>query len=60
MRYSAIEIAHKTTFSWIFHPSLIPDNDPRPEIDFLDWLRGGQGIYWVTGKPGELYNFVKI
>ncbi|OAL37221.1 hypothetical protein AYO20_03397 [Fonsecaea nubica] len=52
-RYSAIAEAHKDTFKWIFEPSRWPSSDPRSGIRFHEWLTHGEGIYWVSGKPGS-------
>jgi hypothetical protein len=49
-RYDDIVKAHKTTFEWIFHA---PDPKARPWSDFNQWLRNGNGVYWITGKPGS-------
>ncbi|OAG42303.1 hypothetical protein AYO21_03471 [Fonsecaea monophora] len=52
-RYSAIAEAHKDTFKWIFEPSRWASSDPRSGIRFQEWLTHGEGIYWVSGKPGS-------
>ncbi|KAH0843180.1 hypothetical protein FOPE_07819 [Fonsecaea pedrosoi] len=52
-RYSAIAEAHKDTFKWIFEPSRWASSDPRSGIRFHEWLTHGEGIYWVSGKPGS-------
>ncbi|PSN65185.1 hypothetical protein BS50DRAFT_496482, partial [Corynespora cassiicola Philippines] len=41
LRQSNIPNAHKNTFSWVFQQSL------------GEWLRSGEGIFWVSGKPGS-------
>ena len=50
-RHTGIEVAHKSvvrshksTFDWIFD---------RPDIGFVDWLRHGNGIFWINGKAGS-------
>ena len=42
-RYDDIAEAHKQTFRWIYE---------RRELKFVDWLKAGKGIYWITGKAG--------
>ncbi|KAF2463999.1 uncharacterized protein BDR25DRAFT_272291, partial [Lindgomyces ingoldianus] len=53
VRESTIAEAHKRTYEWIFTPETLPGSDPRSRIKFLDWLKHGNGLYWVTGKPGS-------
>lgn len=43
-RFDDISEAHARTFQWIYE---------RPELKFIDWLKVGQGIYWITGKAGS-------
>ncbi|KAK8875012.1 small s protein [Apiospora arundinis] len=43
-RYEDIAEAHKNTFRWIYE---------KKELQFVDWLRGGEGIYWISGKAGS-------
>lgn len=52
-RYSAIVEAHTRTFEWMFTPSQWPPSDPRSQVGFHDWLTHGNGIYWISGKPGS-------
>jgi hypothetical protein len=49
-RYEGIESAHKNTFKWIFHE---PGDWNKPWDDFAQWLKAGDGIYWVSGKAGS-------
>ena len=42
-RYDEIAEAHKQTFRWIYE---------RPELKFVDWLKAGKGVYWISGKAG--------
>ncbi len=46
VRYETIPNAHKRTFSWIF-------NRGPESHGFAEWLESGNGIYWITGKPGS-------
>ncbi|KAL3428753.1 hypothetical protein BDV09DRAFT_201272 [Aspergillus tetrazonus] len=53
IRHSRIPKAHAETFQWVLRSSELPPSDDRFGIKFLDWLRSGDGIYWITGKPGS-------
>lgn len=53
VRHSNISYSHEQTFDWIFCSKDLPHDDPRWSIEFVDWLRNHNGIYWVTGKPGS-------
>jgi len=52
-RYHAISEAHTKTFSWIFEPDWFDEWDPRSMVAFKQWLLFGNGIFWVSGKPGS-------
>ncbi|ORY13816.1 hypothetical protein BCR34DRAFT_456125, partial [Clohesyomyces aquaticus] len=41
VRHAQIAKAHKKTFEWIYNSS------------FGNWLRSGEGIFWLSGKPGS-------
>ena len=43
-RFREIDAAHDHTLSWIYEES---------ELRLSDWLDHGQGLYWITGKPGS-------
>ncbi|KAK5077105.1 hypothetical protein LTR64_005415 [Lithohypha guttulata] len=49
-RYETIEERYGDTLDWIFDP---PEDEQPPCDSFVDWLRGGDSIYWVSGKPGS-------
>lgn len=49
-RHRKIPRAHRQTFEWIFEP---PWPGKVPHCTFLDWLRYGNGFYWVQGKAGS-------
>lgn len=51
-RYSSIPIAHHTTLNWIFNPHNTSEASSKAKR-LLEWLRVGQGIFWVSGKPGS-------
>ena len=53
VRHSKIAEAHKGTFDWIFNSSELPSTDPRSNVKFINWLRRGEGTYWISGKPGS-------
>ncbi|KAL1850642.1 hypothetical protein Daus18300_012853 [Diaporthe australafricana] len=48
-RYQSITTAHEKTFSWVFNPANTSSQGKR----LVQWLRMGQGVFWVTGKPGS-------
>lgn len=60
-RHEAIPKAHKRTFQWLLgdqstedealHISAKDDDQRRPK--FSQWLKSGNGIFWVSGKPGS-------
>lgn len=43
-RYYDIPEAHKQTFQWIYE---------KEDLKFVDWLKKGDGVYWITGKAGS-------
>lgn len=43
-RYYDIAEAHQKTFEWIYK---------RTDLKFVQWLQGGGGVYWITGKAGS-------
>ncbi|KAH8895468.1 hypothetical protein GQ53DRAFT_614022, partial [Thozetella sp. PMI_491] len=43
-RHSQIEKAHSATLEWIFDPE---------QTNFINWLKGGDGVYWVNGQAGS-------
>lgn len=49
-RYEQVLEAHPQTFNWIFCES---DQWDFPWDNFGQWLRQGQGIYWINGKPAS-------
>ncbi|KAK7976616.1 hypothetical protein PG989_015079 [Apiospora arundinis] len=51
-RYEGITKAHEKTFQWVLKEAESLD----PELasgSMIEWLRHGQGIYWISGKPGS-------
>lgn len=43
-RMGQIDPQSKHSFDWVYD---------KPSIGFSQWLRNGQGIYWISGKPGS-------
>jgi hypothetical protein len=50
LRESAIKEAHGKTFEWIFGER---EFEMEGRTSFLQWLRQGDGIYWISGKAGS-------
>ena len=44
VRYNLVSEAHRDTFNWVFKEG---------SCGLLEWLKGGHGIFWVSGKPGS-------
>ena len=49
-RFEEIEMKHRETFEWIYDDSQV---DKRPWSDFPQWLRYGDGTFWIAGKAGS-------
>ena len=51
-RQEEVAEAYHTTFEWMFEE---PEKEtkPLPWTNFVEWLRHGNGIYWVNGKAGS-------
>ena len=49
-RWEGVAGAGESTLMWLFD---------RDQIDFLDWLERGNGIYWVAGKVCRSPRFAK-
>lgn len=47
-RHDAIPEAHKQTFSWVFSDAA----NANTSSSLMNWLENGEGIFWVSGKPG--------
>ncbi|KAF7884006.1 hypothetical protein EAF00_011318 [Botryotinia globosa] len=50
LRHETIAEAHQQTFEWIFCD---PKIEHKPWSNFSEWLKTGNGIYWIHGKPGS-------
>lgn len=48
-RYHAISEAHLETLRWIFEPQ----NPVSERLRLSTWLREGNGVFWISGKPGS-------
>ncbi|KAK2730167.1 hypothetical protein CKAH01_09689 [Colletotrichum kahawae] len=54
VRHEAIPSAHSQTFNWILSKkSKCGKGIQYPKVTLRKWLRKGEGIYWVSGKPGS-------
>jgi hypothetical protein len=51
-RLDQVTEAHRETFEWIFKDQT-SSTGPPPWGNFVDWLRSGDGIYWIHGKAGS-------
>ena len=49
-RHDQIAEAHKETFQWIFQDPAVTG---KPWSNFESWLKTGQSLYWITGKPAS-------
>ena len=49
-RQEIITEPYSETFQWIFDES---GKAVRPWGNFVEWLKNGQGIYWIQGKAGS-------
>ncbi|KAH8745854.1 hypothetical protein BGZ57DRAFT_213519 [Hyaloscypha finlandica] len=49
-RSKSVSEAYDETFQWIFSPSSAAD---QKWSNFVHFLEGNQGLYWITGKPGS-------
>ncbi|KAK8070389.1 hypothetical protein PG997_010592 [Apiospora hydei] len=51
-REQKIEKPHARTFEWLVSPSA-EGGRPSSCVDFITWLRSGDGVFWIHGKPGS-------
>ncbi|KAM3501563.1 hypothetical protein MY10362_005453 [Beauveria mimosiformis] len=49
-RRESVEKSHARTFDWIYKDA---QTAQVPWSNFVDWLRHGDGIYWINGKVGS-------
>ncbi|KAH9900267.1 hypothetical protein F4778DRAFT_167571 [Xylariomycetidae sp. FL2044] len=53
-RYEEVHDAAEGTFTWILEePQRLLEIIPHPSMTLSQWLREGDGIFHVTGKPGS-------
>jgi hypothetical protein len=56
-RYMAIPEAHRETFHWVFQSEEAIEKAPGPlsksKGQLHSWLKQGDGVFWVSGKPGS-------
>lgn len=53
VRYSKISEAHERTFTWVLKKNLPKRKKAFTRLRFIEWLESGDGIYWISGKPGS-------
>ncbi|KAI0542623.1 hypothetical protein GGR58DRAFT_256736 [Xylaria digitata] len=53
VRHHAIPEAHPGTFRWAFPTEGLEEEERQDEVKLLRWLQQGEGIFWVTGRPGS-------
>ena len=53
VRYSSIRDAHSRTFEWIFQFHCDQRKAPSTLGNMPEWLRTGDGFFWISGKPGS-------
>ncbi|KAK7973504.1 hypothetical protein PG988_007638 [Apiospora saccharicola] len=51
-RERKIEEAHEGTFKWLASPD-VQVNHLSSCLHFITWLRDGDGVFWIHGKPGS-------
>ena len=51
-RQSRVSTAHPGTYDWIFDASE-DDALASTGLSVFDWLQGGSGVYWISGKAGS-------
>jgi ABC-type ATPase involved in cell division len=49
-RLESVELAYHQTFESIYEKSHV---SLKPWSNFVEWLRFGNGIYWINGKAGS-------
>lgn len=51
-RYDLIKDAHQQSFDWVFQGAYDPNVGSTTGRIFR-WLKHGEGIFWISGKPGS-------
>lgn len=49
-RWDTIKKANPDTYDWMFDQTNLRD---VPSLEFSQWLRDQEGIFWITGKAGS-------
>lgn len=49
-RIETVAEVHRNTCKWIYSD---PEATQKPWSNFAEWLRQGQGCYWINGKAGS-------
>ncbi|KAL8838532.1 MAG: hypothetical protein Q9170_002112 [Blastenia crenularia] len=52
-RQEQVQEAFEGTCRWVFDSSASQQNNIRPWSNFRSWLEIGEGVYWISGKPGS-------
>ncbi|KAI1740933.1 hypothetical protein F4680DRAFT_447784 [Xylaria scruposa] len=50
VRHASIPEAYQKTFRWVYH---LEGDNPTSATFFAKWLKSGDGVFWVSGKPGS-------
>ena len=56
LRRERLTKPHTSTYEWIFAKeasSPARTDEAKRDVHFAEWLDRGEGIYWITGKPGS-------
>lgn len=48
-----IVIRHQATLNWLFQDVVIGPDETVRRPGFLQWIRGGKGIFWIRGIPAS-------
>jgi hypothetical protein len=52
-RFDSVATQKEGTFEWIFtEPDIVFEKEPHLTTTFPDWLKSGDGIFHICGKPG--------
>ncbi|PVH70505.1 hypothetical protein DL98DRAFT_472603, partial [Cadophora sp. DSE1049] len=50
VRQTSIPEHHQKTFGWVYQSGI---GTPKVATCVAEWLRGSNGLFWVSGKPGS-------
>ncbi|KAH7397026.1 hypothetical protein DE146DRAFT_599213, partial [Phaeosphaeria sp. MPI-PUGE-AT-0046c] len=51
-RFATVSSAHKRTFGWALQ-NRCNDDPASKKGDLMKWLREGDSVFWISGKPGS-------